>query len=117
MLNYYYMLQGEGSPEMIEDFLVLLSVCHTVIPEVNEDDGIYYNAASPDEKALVEAAAKYGYVFVARKPESVTIRTVEGREEVYQILNVIEFTSTRKRMSVVIRTPAGKIKLYCKVTS
>jgi phospholipid-transporting ATPase len=36
---------------------VLLSVCHTVIPEVDEEK-IVYNAASPDEKALVEAGAK-----------------------------------------------------------
>jgi len=37
-----------------------------------------------------------------------------GQEEVYEVLNVLEFNSTRKRMSVVIRTPEGKIKLYCK---
>ena len=80
---------------MIEDFLVLLSVCHTVIPETDDAGAIYYNAASPDEKALVEAAAKYGYVFVARRPESVTIRVLDGSEQTYEILNVIEFTSTR----------------------
>lgn len=107
--------QGVGSPESIEEFLVLLSVCHTVIPETNSLDEIYYNAASPDEKALVEAAAKYGYVFVARKPENVTIRVPDGSERVYEILNVIEFTSTRKRMSVVVRTPQNQIKLYIKV--
>lgn len=32
----------------------------------------------------------------------------------YEILNVIEFTSFRKRMSVVVRTPEGKIKIFCK---
>ena len=32
----------------------------------------------------------------------------------YEILNVIEFTSARKRMSVIIKTPEGKIKLLCK---
>jgi len=106
--------KGIGAVDMIEDFLVLLSVCHTVIPETDSEGGIYYNAASPDEKALVEAAAKYGYVFVARRPESVTIRVLDGSEQTYQILNVIEFTSTRKRMSVVVRTPSGQIKLYIK---
>ena len=91
-----YVVQGIGAVDMIEDFLVLLSVCHTVIPETDSEGGIYYNAASPDEKALVEAAAKYGYVFVARRPESVTIRVLDGSEQTYQILNVIEFTSTRQ---------------------
>lgn len=32
----------------------------------------------------------------------------------FQILNVCEFNSTRKRMSTVVRTPEGQIKLYCK---
>ena len=32
----------------------------------------------------------------------------------YEILNVCEFNSTRKRMSVVVRTPEGGIKLLCK---
>lgn len=32
----------------------------------------------------------------------------------YEILNVIEFTSARKRMSVIVKTPDGKIKLFCK---
>ena len=99
----------------MEDFLILLSVCHTVIPENSEDGSIHYNAASPDEKALVEAAAKYGYEFVARKPESVTIKTPDGSELVFEVLHVIEFTSSRKRMSVIVRTPNNKLKLYSKV--
>lgn len=32
----------------------------------------------------------------------------------FQILNVCEFNSTRKRMSTVVRAPDGRIKLYCK---
>jgi hypothetical protein len=39
---------------------------------------------------------------------------VLGVTEEFQILNVCEFNSTRKRMSTVIRAPDGKIKLYCK---
>ena len=52
---------------------------------------------------------------MARKPESVTIRVFNSREDVYQVLNVIEFTSARKRMSVIVRTPKGEIKIYVKV--
>lgn len=37
-----------------------------------------------------------------------------GESREYQVLNICEFNSTRKRMSSVIRTPEGKIKLYCK---
>jgi len=106
--------QGTNSPDMIEDFLTLLTVCHTVIPEEGEDGLIRYNAASPDEKALVEGAENYDYKFIVRKPDSVTIKTCKGEEEIYEVLNVIEFTSTRKRMSIIVRTPSGVIKLYIK---
>ena len=48
---------------------------------------------SPDEKALVEGAELYDYKFLARTPETVTIQTCSGEQEVYEVLNVIEFTS------------------------
>ena len=98
----------------IKDFLVLMSVCHTVIPEYSDDGELTYNASSPDERALVEGASKYGFVFIDRKPDSVIIEVPGGKTEEYQILNVIEFTSTRKRMSVIVRCPDGTIKLYVK---
>jgi len=44
----------------------------------------------------------------------VTITTLNG-EETYEILNIIEFTNSRKRMSVIVRAPDGQIKLFCKV--
>jgi phospholipid-transporting ATPase len=48
-----------------------------------------------------------------RKPKSVFV-DVLGVSQEFQILNVCEFNSTRKRMSTVVRGPDGKIKLYCK---
>ncbi|KXJ22396.1 phospholipid-transporting ATPase IA [Exaiptasia diaphana] len=100
---------------VIREFLTLLAVCHTVVPErdLNNPDKIIYQAASPDEGALVKGAKKLGFSFNVRTPTSVIINAM-GKEEVYEILNVLEFNSTRKRMSVVVRTPEGKIKLYCK---
>ncbi|KAL5012928.1 hypothetical protein ScPMuIL_011479 [Solemya velum] len=74
---------------------------------INADDMI------EDEAALLKGAKQLGYVFTSRTPEAVTV-TVFGREERYEILNVLEFTSDRKRMSVVVRGPDGKIKLLCK---
>lgn len=35
-------------------------------------------------------------------------------EHRYQLLHILEFSSERKRMSVIVRTPSGKIKLFCK---
>ena len=107
-------LRDHASKNIVESVMVLMAVCHTVIPETKEDGSIFFNASSPDEKALVEGALRYGFEFVARKPESVVIRTPSGEWREYLVLNVIEFTSTRKRMSVVVRTPEGQIRLFTK---
>ncbi|KAI4581453.1 hypothetical protein MJG53_009896 [Ovis ammon polii x Ovis aries] len=56
----------------IQEFLTLLAVCHTVVPE-RDGDSIVYQASSPDEAALVKGARKLGFVFTARTPYSVII--------------------------------------------
>ncbi|OXB81390.1 UNVERIFIED_CONTAM: hypothetical protein H355_001607 [Colinus virginianus] len=96
----------------IQEFLTLLAVCHTVVPE-RQGNKIIYQASSPDEGALVKGAKKLGYVFTGRTPHSVIIDAL-GKEKTFEILNVLEFSSNRKRMSVIVRTPAGQLRLYCK---
>uniref|UniRef100_A0A8B9KXC8 Phospholipid-transporting ATPase n=1 Tax=Astyanax mexicanus TaxID=7994 RepID=A0A8B9KXC8_ASTMX len=97
---------------VIMDFMTMMAICHTAVPERSEDT-ITYQAASPDEGALVRAARNLGFVFSARTPDSVIVESL-GEEEKYELLHVLEFTSARKRMSVIMRTPSGKIRLYCK---
>lgn len=108
-------LQKSMHANVIHEFLSALMTCHTVIPEEKEDTGeIIYQASSPDEGALVKGARDiFGYNFFARRPQSISCK-INDQEYEYQILNVCEFNSTRKRMSVVIREPSGKVKLYCK---
>ncbi|KAI0645334.1 phospholipid-translocating P-type ATPase [Trametes meyenii] len=101
-----------GEREVANEFLTLLAVCHTVIPELR-DGKMHYQASSPDEAALVAGAEILGYQFHTRKPKSVFVN-VHGSSLEYEILNVCEFNSTRKRMSTVVRCPDGKIKLFCK---
>lgn len=81
----------------------ILSVCHTIIVEENEGE-IKYNASSPDELALVNAARYFNYIFKGRDEDSNMVVDVMGREVKYKLLNVIEFTSARKRMTVIVRT-------------
>ena len=105
--------EGHESAPAIHHFLSLLAICHTVIPEMTEKGHIKYQAASPDEGALVQGAVELGYKFTARKPKSVIIET-GGQELEYELLAVCEFNSTRKRMSAIYRCPDGKIRCYCK---
>ncbi|TFK75474.1 calcium transporting ATPase [Pluteus cervinus] len=98
--------------ETVREFLTLLAVCHTVIPEVKNGKTVY-QASSPDEAALVAGAELLGFQFHTRKPKSVFV-SIQGQTQEFEILNVCEFNSTRKRMSTVVRMPNGKIKLYTK---
>ncbi|CAL4073612.1 unnamed protein product, partial [Meganyctiphanes norvegica] len=104
----------EGSTQA-KNFLTMMAVCHTVIPDMNSDGSqLTYHAASPDERALVEGANRLGYIFETRTPEYCIINVQGKGRERYDVLNVLEFTSARKRMSVIVKTPQGKIKLLCK---
>lgn len=55
---------GENSKDkaVAVEFLRLLAVCHTVIPEI-KDGKTCYQASSPDEAALVAGAELLGYQF------------------------------------------------------
>ncbi|XP_056625153.1 probable phospholipid-transporting ATPase IA isoform X4 [Triplophysa dalaica] len=97
---------------VIMEFMTMMAICHTAVPE-RTDGSITYQAASPDEGALVRAAQGLGFVFSGRTPDCVIVDSF-GEEEKYELLHVLEFTSPRKRMSVIMRTPSGKIRLYCK---
>lgn len=99
----------------LEAFLTHLAVCHSVVLEQSDDGAAKFSASSPDELALVSGANFFGYAFKARRNGSVTIR-VPGRsaDAEFELLEMIEFTSTRKRMSVVVRTPERKVLLLTK---
>uniref|UniRef100_A0A182Q3R9 Phospholipid-transporting ATPase n=1 Tax=Anopheles farauti TaxID=69004 RepID=A0A182Q3R9_9DIPT len=89
-----------------------------------------YQASSPDEKALVEACARMGLVYVGddgdrmqiklrRSCVRANVRSRHGEvpdEELveYERLAVLEFTSDRKRMSIIVRDVHGQIWLYTK---
>lgn len=102
-------------------FLLLsIALCHTCFPEKRRDGEIEYQAASPDEQALVRAAQDLGYVMIDRQNSAIVVKTLpqghgdEPTFETYQVLDVIEFSSNRKRMSVIVRMPDHRICVFCK---
>ena len=105
------------------DFFRVLAVCHTVIPEGEPTpETVCYQAESPDESAFVVAAKRFGFFFKARYTSAIEVDepAASGASDSapetkrFEILNILEFNSTRKRMSVIARTPEGEIVLYCK---
>ncbi|KAJ6245375.1 putative phospholipid-transporting atpase [Anaeramoeba flamelloides] len=116
--NFLQNLASHETSEYIQEFLIMMGICHTVLPEADEEDPdnldkLVYQAASPDEGALANAARMLGYKFCDRTPGTVSI-SINNKKVTYELLNILEFNSTRKRMSIIVRDPEGNIILYCK---
>jgi len=94
------------------DFWLALALNHDVMPE-GPEDRLVYSGSSPDETALVYAAKHHGFFFTAREPGKVTVK-VKGKPIDFNVLHVLEFTSDRKKSSVVLRRENGSIVLFCK---
>ncbi|GCB68803.1 hypothetical protein scyTo_0008283 [Scyliorhinus torazame] len=105
------LIRSGGDPG-VHEFFKLLAVCHTVMVEA-KDGQLAYQAASPDEEALVTAARNFGYVFLSRTQDTITISEL-GVQRTYTVLAILDFNSCRKRMSVILEDSEGKIKLYSK---
>ncbi|CAL9180194.1 unnamed protein product [Musa hybrid cultivar] len=101
-------------------FFRTLALCHAAIPEPNEKTGGFtYEAESPDEGAFLIAAREFGFEFCKRTQSSVFIREryspfEDPLEREFKVLNLLEFNSKRKRMSVIVRDETGQILLLCK---
>lgn len=108
---------------IISDFVLVLACCHTVI--VDSENG-QYQSESPDEEALVKAAADLGFTFKGRSVGKVLLQkgvsaaggaSSSGQQSPllsYDLLATVPFDSTRKRMSVVVRRPDRSLVLYSK---
>ncbi|KAF8315252.1 phospholipid-translocating ATPase, partial [Clavulina sp. PMI_390] len=126
--------EGRHHAQVLNDFFTCLGLCHSVLASIEPldddepkegeidvaDGAVSYKAQSPDEAALVQAAADVGYIFLGRESATQIVRLqtphiVEPRR--YELLNLLDFTSARKRMSVILReldTPERRIILLCK---
>ncbi|KAG8530335.1 uncharacterized protein KY384_004837 [Bacidia gigantensis] len=104
----------------VHQLLLSIALCHTCLPETKSDGQVEYQAASPDEHALVQAAQELGYVVIDRQNSTLTIKLLspdaetEAVFEKYEVLDVIEFSSARKRMSIVVRLPNQRVCLFSK---
>ncbi|TPX45461.1 hypothetical protein SeLEV6574_g03853 [Synchytrium endobioticum] len=116
--------EEEEQARAIREFFILLACCHTLLVDTPKDSAeantnsntakkLIYKAQSPDEAALVAAARDVGVAFVKRAQNSITV-DVYSEERTYQVLNVLEFNSDRKRMSVILRDAEGRLVLLCK---
>ncbi|KAJ1721958.1 phospholipid transporting ATPase [Coemansia erecta] len=110
-------LQADGTQaRAVIEFFTVLALCHTAVshvPDASRPHVIEYKAQSPDEAALVATARDVGFAFV-RRERTRLVCSFLGHEQAYEQLATLEFTSARKRMSVVVRRADGRIVLLCK---
>lgn len=105
---------GVDQATLCRQFMLSLALCNSVITEKHSSGRVEFKAQSPDEAALVSTASDVGFGLVERTRKSL-ILNVEGKAIEYPLLATLEFNSTRKRMSTIVRMPdTGKIKLICK---
>ncbi|XP_002071284.2 phospholipid-transporting ATPase IF [Drosophila willistoni] len=136
--NEQYDLETLGANAI--DFFEALTLCHSV--EVLESNGNgeksstemqtectsllakdiveRYQASSPDEKALLEGCANLGLIFDGCINNTIHLRRILAAQEdnvqelQFERLHVLEFSSERKRMSIIVRDEMGQIWLYSK---
>lgn len=81
----------------------------------DEEEELLYEAESPDEAALVQAARAYGCTLLGRSPEQLLIALPGTGPLTVPLLHLLPFHSARKRMSVVVRHPlTSQVVLYTK---
>ncbi|KAH8664203.1 hypothetical protein BX600DRAFT_382033 [Xylariales sp. PMI_506] len=119
LLHYIHQKPHSTFSRKAKQFLLCIALCHTCLPETQPDGSVEFEAASPDELALVRAAEELGYLVIDRSAQSITLQTRNEEsgtviKEIYEVLDVIEFSSKRKRMSIVIRMPDGRLSVFCK---
>ena len=85
--------------QSIQRFLEFLACCHTVM--IDKRNGSF-QASSPDEMALLIGAKELGVSFISRTSEHIELKIFDGNIKSFETKAIIEFTSDRKRMSVVI---------------
>lgn len=80
-----------------------------------EEEELLYEAESPDEAALVQAAKAYGCTLLGRSPEQLLVALPGTGPLTVPLLHLLPFHSARKTMSVVVRHPlTSQVVVYTK---
>jgi phospholipid-translocating P-type ATPase (flippase) len=136
----------DDTADSVRMFLLNMALNHTILVQAEDCEkdhihdwkqpgGLEFQAASPDEKALLLAARHNLFLFRGRSPCEIKVGeevvqgemlhlTILGKEVRYELIDIFKFNSTRARMSVIVREVKGatddgqpihgKILLFCK---
>ncbi|KAF7507057.1 hypothetical protein GJ744_010985 [Endocarpon pusillum] len=96
----------------VRDLILALALCHNVTPTMDEVQGkpiTAYQAASPDEIAIVQYTEQVGLRLAHRDRQSIALESTESNRVVIKvkILEIFPFTSNSKRMGVIVQFSTG----------
>ncbi|KUF96537.1 Proteasome subunit alpha type [Phytophthora nicotianae] len=117
MVLYYFLLLNSFIPVSL--YVSMTSVKFMQSYFMNNDLEMYHeDTDTPCQvrtMSLNEELGQIDYIF-SDKTGTLTCNIMEFHHAVgtYEVLEVLEFNSTRKRMSVIVKEPNGALKLFCK---
>ena len=124
--------------ENIHLFLLNLSLCHSAntnyksisnnnksitenfsnnFPDdntISDFKDLKLQASSPDEIALINFAKYSGYEFIFRNESGIVYLNINSVITEFKILHCFDYTSERKRMSIIVQDKMGKIFMFSK---
>ncbi|KAH3902766.1 aminophospholipid-translocating P4-type ATPase NEO1 SCDLUD_000355 [Saccharomycodes ludwigii] len=91
--------------QRVYDMLITLALCHNVTPTFEDNGELSYQAASPDEIAIVKFTQEVGLSLFKRDRESITLYQEASKSYLeYKILYVFPFNSDTKRMGIIVKS-------------
>ena len=110
-LNNTFIKKIDDEALAIHEFWKALACAHECV--CSDSNGkIEYNGVSPDDVELVKTAASQGYSLL-KSPSNIRKILIGNVTHEYEILNILNFSSERKRMSIVLKE-GNNIKVYTK---
>ena len=112
--NILYNNYKENSLNYIHEFWIALTLANECVIKCDNNGEIKYMCTSPDDLELINAASLQGYKLIETSKDKKTIRIL-GNDISFEVLKVLNFSSERKRMSIIVKDKAtDEIKLYTK---
>ncbi|ORY66868.1 phospholipid-translocating P-type ATPase, partial [Neocallimastix californiae] len=100
--------------DYVKEYCRAITTCNTVMPILNHQNfHITYESQSPDEVALIQGLSRCGVRLLTHTKHELSAQ-VFGEYEKYTIEILTEFSSERKRMSILVKDQNNEYTLYCK---
>ena len=94
-------------------YFTCIMVCHSVDPATDNTGKRILESASPDEISFIEYCEKLGFRLIDKTDKKVIFTDPLTNRYEFDIIEVFNFTSARKRMGLITRFK-GKIVYFLK---